>query len=314
MARFLPLSLELATRLVVRIDPTPTEGRVPSITAGAIHVPLAVFSRIATVVDDRDLDEDAVREARRAAHEDEVAASGGAARETFHVPLGPLLEDLRMSPPTFARELGRIDAVAMSVAGRRRGPRLSCIRTEADLNRHGTWRVGVEQGLSFAAHVYGDAGTDSRDVVWWDSEAVSRMRSRYSPVAYLRALAWAARPDILPAARRASGHGQSLRMDIPIGEAREALGVDGYPVDAHFEARVVQAVGEDLAAAGILFDGWLARDRRGIATHLSLEISEATPALRERRPRKSKGRRTPAQRAKTRKPRVSRRSAPGRAP
>lgn len=286
----LPISREIATTLAVGSAPRAT-GRTEA-TAGAVHAVLAVLARLATVVDDRDDYDDQIREEDRLRH-DELVAEGGFATEEVHLAPGPLMRDLRVTPAGFLASWSRIGRVRLGLVGRRRGVPVRPVMGDAYNGREReVMKARVDASLAFAAYVYGDPGGDAADdVVWWDSAAVARMRSRFSPVAYLRAVAWMARPELLPAewASHVTAAG-ALAMDIPIADAAGAVGVEGYEHASDLDRDVVKAVREDLARAGIRWDGRIVRNRRGEAIALRLVVAGAEAVAMARQPRKPRGR------------------------
>lgn len=282
----LPLSREIATTLVVGSPPR-AAGRTEA-TAGAIHAVLAVLARLATVVDDRDAYEDLEREEARAQH-DALVAEGGLATETVHLDPRVLMRDLCTTKVSFVASWARIGRVRLALAGRRRGVAVRPVQGDAIEGREReVMAARVDASLAYAAYAYGDPGGDGEDaVVWWDSAAVARMRSRFSPVAYLRAEAWLARPQLLPSEWKAHATAAgALSLEIPIGEAAGAVGVDGYEHPSELDRDVVKAVRDDLAAAGIRWEGHLVRNRRGEATALRLVVAHAEAAPKAKAPRK----------------------------
>ncbi|GJE67420.1 hypothetical protein LNAOJCKE_4651 [Methylorubrum aminovorans] len=301
--RPLPISREIATSLVIASAPR-KEGA--DATAGAIHALLVVLSRIATIVDDRGAMEELARDEAREEHDDEVLAKGGAATDTIHVAGRELMRDLGVTPAGLAAAWARIGRIRAFLAGRRRGMPIRPAQGDVIRGRaKPTMPVRIDRTLAFAAHAYGDPGGDAESaIVWWDTAAVARMRSRYAPVAYLRALAWIGWPEMLPeedwnVRRTAAG---ALAMDIPIAEARDALGVDGYEHPSELDRQVVKAVRLDLARAGIRWDGRLVRNRRGEAQALRLLIAQDEAVIPDatKRPRVSRGRMSPEERARRR--------------
>lgn len=283
MSRILPISHEIATRLAVPIGPR----GIQDVTSGAVHLLLGVLSRFAVIADDPE--EAFARRCDRLAF-DELSGAGSH-MESVHLSWPVLRDDLCMTGPEMFGALSRAAQLKACVAGWAQVPDI--MRTTG----YSGWKtlttmstkVLVEARLAYAAHVYGDAGTDSSGgVVWWDSEAVSRMRGRYAPLAYLRALAWLAAPERIPedwgAHRTRTG---ALAMDIPIEQAPLALGVHAMPWPAVLEASVVKAVSTDLATAGIRWDGALVRNRRGEATAVKVVVArvEAQPRQRQYRGR-----------------------------
>lgn len=300
--RRLPISREIATSLVIASAPR-KEGA--DATAGAVHALLVILSRVATLVDDRETMEDLERDEAREKHDRELAR-GGAATDTIHLTGRELMRDLGVTPAGLAAAWARIGRVRAFLAGRRRG--LPIRPAQGDVIRgraKSTMPLRIDRTLAFAAHAYGDPGGDAEGtIVWWDTAAVARMRSRYSPVVYLRALAWIDRPEMLPTKewrvhRTATG---ALAMDIPIAEARDALGVDGYSHASELDRQVVKAVREDLAKAGIRWDGRLVRNRRGEALALRLVVAQDEAVIPEatKRPRVSRGRLSPEERSRRR--------------
>ncbi len=298
MPRILPISREIATRLALPIGPRGSR----DVTSGAVHLLLGVLSRFAAIADDPE--EAFARRCDRLAF-DELAGAGSQ-MEAIHLSWPALREDLCMSGPEMFGALSRAAQLKACVAGWAPVPDL--MRTTG----YSGWRtlssmstkVLVEARLAYAAHVYGDAGTDSsNEVVWWDSEAVSRMRGRYAPLAYLRACAWLAAPERLPEAWNAHGtRTGALAMDIPIEQAPMALGVHDAPWPAVLEASVVKAVATDLATAGIRWDGALLRNRRGEATAVKVVVARMAAQPRQRQ---SRGRLPLEERARRRRVRLA---------
>lgn len=289
--RWLPISREIATALVIASAPR-KEGA--DATAGAVHALLIVLSRLATLCDDRETMEDIVRRVDQEYHDD-VVKRGGAATDVVHVTGRELMRDLAVTPAGLAAAWARIGRIRAFLSGRRRGVQIRPVQGDVIGGRaKPTIEVGLDRTLAFAAHAYGDPGGDASDaVVWWDTAAVARMRSRFAPMAYLRAIAWIERPGLLPAEWAPHGtSGGALAMDIPIAEARDALGIDGYAHASELDRQVVKAVREDLARAGIRWDGRLVRNRRGEATALRLAIAydDAGIPATTKRPRVSRGR------------------------
>jgi hypothetical protein len=286
MASLLPLSRELATTLTVGNTPR-SAGRTEA-TAGAIHVVLAVLARLATAVDDRDAYEDLAREEDRTRH-DALVASGGLATETVYIDPRALMGDLHATRVDFVASWARIGRVRLGLAGRRRGVAIRQVQGDAIEGRdRDVMEARVDASLAFAAYAYGDPGGDAEDaIVWWDSAAVARMRSRFSPVAYLRAVAWLDRPQLLPSEWKAHATAAgALSLEIPIGEAAGAVGVEGYEHPSALDRDVVKAVREDLATAGIRWEGHIVRNRRGEAIALRLVVAHAKAAPKAKGPRK----------------------------
>lgn len=114
----------------------------------------------------------------------------------------------------------------------------------------------VDRSLAAIAHPHADATDD--DVApprfGYDPRVMSAFACRYSPLAYLRLLAWTEAGATLPRGWRARRRGGLLGVEIPVPELQQALGATGMPNPSAIEAQLIRPVAEDLRRVGMTFD------------------------------------------------------------
>jgi hypothetical protein len=127
--------------------------------------------------------------------------------------------------------------------------------------------VQMERTLMAAAtgHVQG---------IRMDTRVLRRLRCRYSPVLYLRALACLQRP---PAGAKAGRNGK-LWFDVPYGDARPFLGVSGFAKRGNLTQNVMGPAMRELAEVGVDLSLSWKENYRGEPTALRVGIAstEAT--------------------------------------
>ncbi|GJE47297.1 hypothetical protein GOFOIKOB_0318 [Methylobacterium tardum] len=133
------------------------------------------------------------------------------------------------------------------------------------------------------AHVANDTGAlPPTKPVEFDLAAVGRMRSRYSPLLYLRVLAWLSGQVPLRSgwSKRFVGSGRA-QIRVPVPDAGLLIGVDALRRKADLDRLALAPAKADLAAAGVnLHVEWIRlAGYEQVFTHLALTVS-----LREARP------------------------------
>lgn len=260
----LPISRYLATHLVLSAKmPVHADGEhvAPGdrVDAKAVRLALAVLSRAATRGVDRGDWLDA-----RWDHEH----LSGRPRETVTVPLARLRVDLgKVTLGGLVEALGRaanirasllgeaslgeipiLDAGVHAQAGQAK-PRIATASRSLDFR--------VDRTVAAIAHPHADANDDDLDPArfGYDPLVMSAFSCRYSPVAYLRVLAWTAPGAKLSRGWRARRvRGGLLSVEIPVPELQQALGATGMPNASAIEAQLIRPVAEDLRRVGMTVD------------------------------------------------------------
>lgn len=131
------------------------------------------------------------------------------------------------------------------------------------------------------AHVANDTlASPPTKTIEFDLAAVGRMRSRYSPLLYLRALAWLSGQVPLRAGWRrrfvASGR---VEIRVPAPDAGMLIGVDALRRKHDLDRLALAPAKADLAAAGVnLHIEWIRLDGyEQVFSHLSLTVSLRQP-------------------------------------
>lgn len=270
MTRLVPLSRTVATSLVVSVG---GRGDV-EVTASAMRLLFALLAREAARVDEWDRFENWEREERL----DAFRLTGEVAYDVLWVSPAALRRDLGVEPAALFSDLQRLRAMRVHLLGENPGPGTAPVsgdlRTDKGRKaKNGPARVLVERTL-LAAAGGDDIGEAEGAAVWVDLDRMRQMRSRYSPLAYVRMMTWLAAPERLPEAWKGRvTAGGKLALDLPVGAMREALGVDGYPRIADLARFVLEPVATELAAAGLAATWSWVRNRRGEATALRLHLA-----------------------------------------
>ena len=117
---------------------------------------------------------------------------------------------------------------------------------------------------------------------------LARMRSRYSPLLYLRALAWLRGPVPLRAGwkKRFVGVGR-VEMRVPMPDAELLIGVPAYKTRHDYDRYALAPAKADLAMAGInMHVEWETLPGYArVVSHLSLTMSLSTAPVRAARPK-----------------------------
>jgi len=127
------------------------------------------------------------------------------------------------------------------------------------------------------AHIDHDE-KERRSPVWFDINAMGNFKCRYSPIVYLRCLAWLAGDVKMGKAWRRKTTTYGIELTIPFGDLGVALGAPHVHMRTHWDAYVLKPAIRDLDAAGIdLHPVWhRATGYDRVYTGLTLKISRAT--------------------------------------
>ncbi|WP_455965156.1 hypothetical protein [Methylorubrum aminovorans] len=156
-------------------------------------------------------------------------------------------------------------------------PERTCILPREPERADETAALWFPGKLAAEAHVTNDTEAQKPvPPVAFDLAAVGRMRSRYSPLLYLRALAWLSGPVPLR-----SGWGKRFvakgrcEIRVPLPDAGLLIGVDALRRKADIERLALGPAKADLAAAGInLHVEWIRlAGYAQVFTHLALTVS-----------------------------------------
>ncbi|KNY22645.1 hypothetical protein [Methylobacterium sp. ARG-1] len=260
----LPISRHAATHLVLSSKlPVLADGKPISasdrVDAKAVRLALTVLSRAATRQVDRDDWLDA-----RWDHEH----LSGRPRETVTVPLARLRVDLgRATLGGLVEAHGRAATIRASILGEpsfgehpilyagvhaqagQAKPRIAKAATSLDFR--------VDRTLAAVAHLYADGDDDEVQAApfGYDPTVMAALACRYSPVVYLRLMAWTEAGANLPPGWRAKRvRGGLMSMEIRAVEMQEALGASGIPTPSAMEQQLLRPIAKDLRRVGITFE------------------------------------------------------------
>ena len=290
----LPLSRALATRLVLSSKAVKSSDPAGDrIDAKAVRLMLVVLSRAAG----REVDHGDWIEARIDYQEDMPTQP----RQTVEVPIKALRSDL-----------GKVTLAGLVEAhGRAMGLRAS-IRGEPQYEEQPVLSGGVHETagsprrqihcqarklafrvdttLAALAHQHADQPDDGSPppTFGFDPAILTSFSCRYTPLVYLRLLAWFDPATVIDHAwkpRRARSG--DLMLSIPAAQAQEALGTSGMRRPADVEQQVVRPVVADLAKVGITLSWAWERMPNKLARSLQLRVTDprnARSPLRKRTP------------------------------
>lgn len=312
MPALLPLSRDIAARLLIDASPAGAGRDRHEAEASSVRLLLVLLSRAAARVHEGQ-DADA-RVFDRLAYE----YSNGISYEPLWAGLKPLREDLgRIQPSSLLRDLSRAAGMLVSLWGEESEYQLMAPLARSLTTPEGrvpraraeVGRFRVEKTLLAAAGV--DEPVDEHSLLWFDPRVMARFSSRYSPLAYVRVLAWLSDTHIIPGSWGAHVTSKgTLAFVIPSGEIAEALGTCGMvraprtpggKVGIDFdriERTVFKPVIRDLRHAGLKLTVKIERSKKGVAlrARLWVERDESVRPLPARKPRASRRTRRGAQR------------------
>jgi hypothetical protein len=260
----LPLSRHLATHLVlsarmsVYADGSPVSAAHRVDVAG-VCLALALLSRSAT----REVDRGEWMYARYPQPD-----YADRALDTLTVPLGRLQVDLgRVSLAGVMAAQSRAIYIRASIAGEPSLGEAAIVAPGAreDMtkprnrvsDKATTLTFKVDQALAAVAHPHADATDDELAPApfGYDPKVMSAFSSRYSPLVYLRLLAWTEAGAKLTRGWRAKRvRGGLLSLEIRAVEMHEALGASGIPTPSALEQQLLRPVAEDLRRVGVTFE------------------------------------------------------------
>lgn len=265
--RMLPLSLDLARDLVVDASPAASLPGMHGADAGSIRFLILALSQAASSARETDEMEREYRltEAYRhgveyARHEIDLPAlrraMAGAVLTTVRAALSRCCDSLVT--------LRGLDGYGLSTPTNKvfLGPKGTFVRDGDELAS-----LGIEATL-LAAATPGYGGT-----VEVDAAALNAFRCRYSPVLYLRCLAWEASPAAIPRGCEARRQNGTLRLTLPLGEAQEILGFRGIAKPSQMERTALNPACAELAAAGFRVAWSWVTNYRGERTGIRLSVA-----------------------------------------
>lgn len=292
LSRYLATHLVLSSRMPIHMDGKPVD-RGERVDVKGVRLMFSVLSRAAS----REVDRGDWLDARWD-HEH----LSDRPRETVTVPLrrllvevgwggiGGMVEAHARAANIRAAIMGEpsLGEVAILALG---------IREKAGVAR---WRISekatevqikVDRTITAIAHPHADATDDVLDPApfVYDPRVMAAFTCRYSPIVYLRLLAWADDHKAVPARwrpkRRRNG---DVMLEIPIPEMQAALGVSGIVSPSATAQQLILPVTEDLRRVGIdLSWEWERSPRMKAMKSLRLRFSDpraARPPKRTRTP------------------------------
>ncbi|ACB27241.1 hypothetical protein [Methylobacterium radiotolerans] len=290
ISRYLATHLVLSSKLFILADGKPIAAG-DRVDAKAVRLALAVLSRAAARQVDRGEWLDA-----RWDHEH----LSGRPRETVTVPLARLRVDLgKVTLGGLVEAHGRAANIQASILGEPgfgEHPILDAgVHAQAGQTKHriakatNTVDFRVDRTLAAVAHLYADANDDELDPrpFGYDPTVMAAFSCRYSPLAYLRVLAWTEDGARLPRGWRARRvRGGLLSVEIPVPEVQQALGATGMPNASAIEAQLIRPVAEDLRRVGMTVDwGWERSPKMKGPRALVLRVSDPREACAPARTR-----------------------------
>lgn len=292
LSRTLARTLVLSSRMPVHVDGQPVWAG-DRVDVKAVRLLLAVLSRAAT----REVDRSDWLDARW----DHEHLSGRPV-ETVTAPLARLRVDLgRVTVGGLVEAHGRAANIWASIAGE---PSLGevAVLTAGVHEQAGQVKalVGkaatkvdfrVDRAIAALAHPHADATDDVVDPApfGYDPRVIAAFACRYSPIVYLRLLAWTEDLATLPKAwRPRRRRGGDVTLEIRAVDMQQALGASGMATPSAIEQQLLRPVAEDLARVGVTFDWAYERSpMKNAVKCLRLRVSDprnACPPVRTRTP------------------------------
>jgi len=301
VSRHLARNLVLSSKMPIHLDgePVPAGDRID---VKAVRLALAVLSRAAG----RELDRGDWLDAR---WDHEHLA--GRPRETVTVPLARLRVDIgKVTVGGLVEAHGRAANIRASIIGEAALGEVAIldagVHEQAGAVKARVAKAAksldfrVDRSLAAIAHPHADVTDDELDPApfGYDPRVMAAFACRYSPVVYLRVLAWTEDLASLPKAWRARRRrGGDLTLEIRSVDMQQALGASGMATPSAIEQQLLRPVAEDLARVGVTFDWAYERSpMKNAVKCLRLRVSDprdARPPERTRTPTAMRPPRTP---------------------
>ena len=297
-SRMLPISMDIARDLVVDASPTAALSQAHGAYAGSVRFLLLALSQASASARGTD---------------DELMEREYRLTEAFRE--GVAFDRLPLDLAALRRDMGNATLLGVRDALSRCCDSLVALRGEpdyglntptnkaflgpgeervAEADRSGS--IGVERTL-LAAATPGLDGT-----LEFDPGAMARFRCRYSPVLYLRLLAWRRNPAAIPRGCGPSWRSGTLWMTIPLDGLQEALGFRGMARASQVErVALVPAVAE-MAAAGLRLTWKWVTNYRGERVGLRLSVAADESLARLKAEARAQARDEAAERRRARAP------------
>ncbi|CAO4165004.1 MULTISPECIES: hypothetical protein [Methylobacteriaceae] len=258
LSRHLARHLVLSSRMPLHVDGDPVSPG-ERVDAKAVRLALSVLSRAAG----RDLDRGDWLDARF-----DYEHLADRPRETIGMPLGPLLSDVgRVNVGTMVEAHARAAHIRASIAGEPSLGEVAIlapgVHEDVERPRHRiaanakAVQFKADRTIAAIAHPHADATDDGPDPApfGYDPRVMAAFSCRYTPVVYLRLLAWTEAGATLPRGWRARrGRGGHLSLEIPAVEMQAALGASGMVSPSAIGQQLLGPVAEDLRRVGVPFE------------------------------------------------------------